>query len=191
MASGVGMCKCGCNFIGPTCARYAPLRLSSVEPRAIEYGRPVRVTIGGPHLGELAEMAPPPSDEGPAFRVRTSAGEACAELAVLDENTLACTLPPQLPGASISFDVKRGCASAPFSPAAMVTVSGCADPATLDCGGNQRARADGCGCECLPGWRGQMCNACAHDAACHGLARDEYDANAAADAVNALSLIHI
>ncbi|KAJ1623603.1 hypothetical protein T492DRAFT_883269, partial [Pavlovales sp. CCMP2436] len=38
---------------------------------------------------------------------------------------------------------------------------------------NQLARADGCGCECTPGWRGQMCNSCAADSACLGLAHGD------------------
>lgn len=188
-APGVGYCKCSCNFIGETCSRYAPLRLSSVEPTTADFGRPIRVTIGGNHLGEIASLPPPEPDEGPSFRVLTTGGDACTELAVIDDNTVQCTLPPQVPGTTVSFDVKRGCQSAPFAPGAMLKVSGCGDPALLSCGGNQRARADGCGCECLPGWRGQMCNQCAADVACRGLGRSpedaESDARAAANAVNA------
>lgn len=188
-APGVGRCKCACNFIGETCSTYAPLRLASVEPSEAEFGKPIRVKITGKHLGELAGLPPPDAKEGPPFRVATKGGDACSELSILDESTIQCTLPPQLPGTTISFDVKRGCASAPFSPSAMLTIAGCGDPSKLVCGSNQRARADGCGCECLPGYRGEMCNACAADVACANIARTgqspDEAAAAAADAVNA------
>lgn len=181
-----GQCACACNFIGADCSRYAPLRLSTVDPTVADFGQSVRVTIAGNHLGEIALLPPPPAAEGPPFQVRTTSGIECTDLQVLDNSSIACTLPPLVPGAVINFDVKRGCATAPFSPAATLTASGCADPATLSCDSNQKASADGCGCTCLDGWRGKMCNACDANAACSGLVRSDLstEAQAAADRMN-------